>query len=517
MANTWPTAAVLLLLPAALIARAENSPLVPSETSAGPGATTLLVYDGPARSYSLMDLRGVVAQLLTRIDTKIRIRPATEVVPADLLAADYIVWLGTGAQPVKSGFGEIPPAKPLLVCGLPPHEAAKWPGAGAFAKFPPAAESWDAATIQLGPATLASPVSCVFPATGNAGDARVLARIKAGGRDWPLAWRAQSILWLPCLPMEDATGAAFSSVLPEFFGTDAGKSGVLLSIDDFHPGCDPATLRRAADYLSSKGRPFAVTVRMPPPDADAAQTRDFVMALAYAQARRGRIFLLPTDGKTWDVDRDRPAAAAEMDAAAASVRKDFAMCIANGILPVGVRLPDSGVSMGAAGKFAQFLGLAIGNVLPSDATATATFTPATITRADGRMLLLPTGSNLQEDAGPGAEYGKNLLLVGGAILSARVPAWLPFDRMAPLLERAATLGDNFLDPADTAAWVSTADGMLWTASAPAPTAAFTGKALVRFYDNNAQFLSQNETGAGVSVSAIRPPEAKFVVVTPCAP
>lgn len=514
MANAWTTAAALFLLLAALLARAEAGPLAQAETPPGPDASTLLVCDGPALPYSLLDLRGVVARLLTRANTRVVTKMASELAPGDLLAADYIVWLGTGTQPAAGNLGDTPPAKPLLVCGMPPREAAKWPGADAFGKFPPAAESWAAATIRLGPATLESPVGCVFPAMGSPGDAPVLARIQAGGRNAPLAWRSRNVLWFPCLPLEDATGAALSAALPDFFDTSPGASGVLLALDDFHPGCDPAALRRAADYLSAKGRPFAVTVRMPDENADAAKAQEFVSALAYAQARRGRIFLMPRAGQLWDAKRDRPPNASDMDAAAAGAKSDFARGLANGVLPLGVRLPDSGASLASVDKLAQSFGLGIGTVLPSDATATATFVPSTITRAGG-MLLLPGGTPLQDGAGPGEEFAKNLLLLSGTILAVQVPAWLPFDRIAPLLARAAALGDTFLDPADAAAWASSPDGALWTSAAPAPAPAFAGKALLRAYDVNAQLLFERKTSTDLPVPPA--PNARFFVLTPCAP
>ena len=317
--------AAFFAIHAAMPVRAETGPFVQPVASAGPAATTLLVYDSPARPYSLMDLRGVVAGLLTRVNTRVVERTAAGLVPEDVLAADYIVWLGSGVQPSESRLGGTTPSKPLLVCGMPPLEAANWPGARAFGKFPPGAESWAAATIRIGPAVFDTPVSSVIPAAANESSTRVLAHIQAGGRQAALAWREGDILWFPCLPLEEATGAAFSAILPDFYGVDPGPGGILLTIEDFHPGCDPAALRRAADYLAGKGRPFAVTVRMPPRDWDPARMHGFVSALGYAQARRGRIFLFPTAGQLWDTARDRPAASADIEAAAVAATGDFAI------------------------------------------------------------------------------------------------------------------------------------------------------------------------------------------------
>lgn len=517
MARLWLAFVAFFLLPAAMPARAESGPLAQAESSAGPAATTLLVYDSPARPYSLMDLRGVVGSLLTRVDTKVVLRSASDLLPGDLPGADYIVWLGAGTQPGESRLGQVPPSKPLLVCGMPPREAGQWPGARALGKFPPVTKSWPAATIQIGPAVFDSPVSSVIAASATEGDARVLASMQAGGRRSDLAWREGNILWFPCLPLEEATGAAFSALLPDFYGFDPGPGGVLLTIDDFHPGCDPAALRRAADYLSAKGRPFAVTVRMPPRDWDAVRMHDFVSALAYAQARRGRVFLFPSAGRLWDAEQDRPAAPAEIEAAVAATVEDFARCVANGILPLGVRLPGSGAGSSAVARFSQSFGLGLGAVLPSDATATATLMPVTITRPGGRMLLLPGGTPVQEGAELGRKAGTNLLRIGGTILALQVPAWLPFDRMSGLLSQVAERADNFLDPADSAAWISTTVGALWTPHAAAPAPVFFGKASLRAYDANARLLFERECSAGDAVAATAPSEARFMVLTPCAP
>jgi hypothetical protein len=517
MSKAWLTAAVVAWSTAAGILPVAASPLTAENPAAGPGSVTLLVYDALARPFSLMDLRAVVARLLTRVNTRVVTKSAQEVRPDDLRSADYLVWLGTDRRPSDARLGWVEAGKPVLVCGMPPYEAAAWPGVNGFRKFPPLAESWRSARFSIGPAVLNSPASFVLPAAVKEGESRLLASIAGPARSDSLAWQNTNTFWFAALPLEQAVGVALSGILPEFYGISPGPSAVLLTLEDFHLGCDPGTLRRAADYLAQKNIPFAVTVRMPSADANATQVSEFVTALRYAQGRQGRVFLIPGAGKFWDSKTDQPPSAEDMDAAGNAAEADVALCLENGVIPLGVRLPDSGVSIDAAARVARSFDFGIGAVLPSEATATATFIPATITRVAGRLLLVPPGSALGEDNSAAADFARNLLLVPGSILNVPVPAWLPFEKMSPLLDQAAGLQAQFLDPGEAAASISTPGGAMWTAPSGAPKPDFSGRAMLRTYDFNAQLLSEKEVTADAAAVVESPAEARFFTLLPWKP
>ncbi len=507
-------AAILLLLAAGARCPGAGSPLVPCDPAAGPGAVTLMIHGETARPFSLMDLKGVTERLLTRVNSRIVTRGSREVLPEDIAAADYVVLMGIGPWPAEGTLPPIDPAKPVLVCGMPPRGSAGWPGSQ---KLPPKVESWPAANVSIGGASFRSDVSYFIPG-GPAGSDQVLAGITAGGRKSPLAWRSGNRFWFASLPSEPATGFVFSAILPAFYGSaDPGASGVLLTLEAFHTGCDPASLRRAADWLASKNHPFAVSVRVPSGDTDPAKTREFYSALQYAQSRRGRIFLIADAGALWDAALDRPPSAPVVEAGVKELERDVRTCLDNGLLPLGVRLADSGLSAEAAARLADVFTLSLGASQASDATAFATFSPGTITRVAGRLVVLPASPWFQAGQPAGDGQARNLLLLPGTVLGISVPAWLPFAKAAALLEAADGLNRPFLDAADAAASVSTGLGALWTARSGPMKPPFSGRAQLKSFDATAQPISTSEVEAVTLEPVAGVAGAAVTTLIPCAP
>jgi hypothetical protein len=507
-------AAALALVLAASALTARANPLVTDNPAAGPGAVTLLVYDGLAQPFSLMDVRAVLARLLTRANTRVVTKSVEEVRPDDLRSASYLVWLGTGRTPSPARLGWTSVDKPVLVCGMPPLEAGAWAGVNGLRKFPPKAESYPSARITLGRAVIPTPVSYAIAAKAEGDDSRTFAEIATPSGPQTLAWQTGNVFWFPALPLEQGVGVALSGILPYFYGFTPSDSGVLLTLDDFHLGCDASALKRASDYLAQANIPFAVSVRVPGADEDAARVHEFVGAVRYAQARRGRIFVLPAPGDGfWNLEFDRPPTAEAIEAAGQGVAADVGRCLENGVLPFGIRLPDSGVGIEAAARMARMFDFGIGAVLPSEATATATFIPATVTRVAGRLLLAPPGPS----AAAREDYERNLLLVPGAVVSVSVPAWQTFEQMRPELDRVMALGAGFLDAAEAAVTISTPVGAFWNARAGATKPDFAGRAILRTYDAAAQQLSEKEISADSAAVVESPPDAQFFSLTPCTP
>lgn len=507
-------AAILLILAAGARCPAAGSPLVPCDPAAGPGAVTLMIHGETARPFSLMDLKGVTERLLTRVNTRIVTRRSREVLPEDIAAADYVVLMGIGPWPAEGDLPPIDPAKPVLVCGMPPRGSAGWPGSQ---KTPQKVESWQAATVSVGGASFRTDVSYFIPGA-PAGSDEVLAGITGGGRKSALAWRNGNRFWFASLPSEPATGYAFSAILPAFYGAaDPGAGGVLLTLEAFHAGCDPAVLRRAADWLASKNHAFAISVRVPADGTDPARMRDFFSALQYAQSRRGRIFLIADAGALWDAALDRPPSAPVVEAGVKGLERDFRTCLDNGLLPLGVRLADSGLGAAASERLADVFTLSLGASQASDATALATFSPGTITRLAGRLVVLPASPWFQPGQPAAAGQAHNLLLLPGTVLGISVPAWLPFAKAAEILKAADGLTSPFLDAADAAASVSTGLGAIWTAGSGSLKPKFSGRAQLKGFDATAQPISTAEVEAGTLEPVAGVEGASMTTLIPCDP
>lgn len=488
-------AAVLLLVAPAACPWAAPGPLIPATPAAGSGAVTLFIHSGVALPYSLMDLKGVTERLLSRVDARIVTRSADSVRDNDVRGADYVVLLGIEPWPDTGFLRAINPAKPLLVCGLPPACAAAWPGGSAFRKFPPGVESWPSSSISIGASVFETDVPWLVaakPSPGSA-DGGMLAEVRSGGRMAPLAWRSGKTFWFASLPIGDSLGFALSGILPAFFGVeDAGRGGIVLAIEDLDTRCDPATVRRVADLLAARDIPFVAAVQMPGADADAAKAHAFVSALQYAQARRGRIFLIPQAGHLWDVASDRPPSEPDVDASLSALRKDFIRALENGLLPVGMRLPDSGLAKSAAVRIGEMFSLGLATAQASDGTAAATFSAGTITRAAPSFAIIPVSPWFQPDRAGSVSIARNLLRMPGTVLHVAVPGWQTFQGARKIIDVAVALDAPFIDVADAAASVSTDRGALWTAAMENFTPGFSGRAVLSCYDTRSQPVSSRE-------------------------
>lgn len=509
-----PLAVVFLGLIAS--AHAAPGPLTPLVPDSGPGKTTLVIHSRPAVPHSLMDLPGVVSRVLSRVVTDIVTKSATAVTEQDIASADFLVLLGAGTWP--DDLPTIDPlAKPVLVLGLPPKQAADWPGSSAYRPFPPPLETWGSGSVTVGDADFTTTLGAVATGRVPGRGIDMIATARRGSRQLPLAWRRDQTVWFAALPLEDATAWALAAVLPAFYNTAHPQgSGILLSIEGVETGSDAADLRRLFDGLSAEKRPFALTLRLPNQDESPTQAHAFISTLRYAQTRQGRIFLLPRVGRFWDAARDRPPVSDAISAAVKALKEDVLRCLDAELLPLGVRLPDAGFAAAGAGTLGEIFTLAMGAAQPSDATSTVVFSPATLTRLDGRLQVIPSG-NWWQPGSAEETRARNLLRLPGAILLIQVPAWLPFDEMQALVEAAAALDVPFLDPAAATATIVTDQNAVWTASARPPKVRFEGTGTLSTYDTRGQFLGKEEIPLPLDPLTSDRPGAAFYTLKPCVP
>lgn len=468
----------------------QAGPLQPLPTSVGPTSRTLLVYSDVARPFSLMDVRGVVARLLSFASTEVVSMAAGEAGTEDFRDADYIVFLGLGPWEVRLPPGVPDAAKPVLVCGVPPGGSRRWPGGEVFGSASGMERPLADIVLQVGDARFPASLQFLVGANGGAGGRPAVPLAGIVGRREPLAWRSGNFFWFRALPEDAPAGWVFSGILPAFFGSpDPGGGGVVLAIEGFHAGCDPASLRRASDLLNADGRSFVVTVQMPRDGLDPAKAHGFLSALLYAQARGGRVFLIPPEGAFWDGSRDSPPEEAAVETALGELREQVRACIENGLLPLGVRLPDSGLGVMAAKRLAGDFGLAIGIGQASDATALATFVPATATSIAATLHVIP-GGQIQDERS--SRDARNILRLPGAIVTVPVSAWQPFEQIAAAITRADGLDAPFLDVSEASTATRGESCLFWTAAIGPVRPTFSGPARLVGYDGRGQPVSRRE-------------------------
>lgn len=254
------------------------------------GNGTLLVYDALARPFSMEDAIEPVAILLSRFEPVVHRRAAKDLRPSDLEAADRIVIVGTGGFPV------LDPAcleilkttkKPLLaVGGAAPLALGNIPAKRTRPESP-----GDCEVRHLGIRWPAQ-VDPWFPVEVDS--SRVISALVSGKTERPLCFREGNRFGFAALPTDPPLSMVFSDVLMDFYGAPETPSPALLFVvEDFHPGCDPASLRRLVDYFSHLGIPFAVGTQMQrlPQGIQPMPQEEYFDALRYAQTRGGRIFL----------------------------------------------------------------------------------------------------------------------------------------------------------------------------------------------------------------------------------
>jgi hypothetical protein len=255
-----------------------------------PEGGTLLIYDSLAKPFSMEDEVEPVAMLLSRFEKPVHRRSIKDLQPADLEAADRIVVVATG------GFPDFDPAileilrstkKPLMaVGGAAPLALGEIPGKRQRPESP-----GECQLRYLGTRWPAQ-VNPWFPVAVDS--SRVVAALISGKTERPLGFREGNRFGFAALPSDPPLSMVFSDVLMDFHGATGTPSPALLFIvDDFHPGCDPTSLRRLVDYFSHLGIPFAVGTQMHRlPDGIAPMPQEeYFDALRYAQTRGGRIFL----------------------------------------------------------------------------------------------------------------------------------------------------------------------------------------------------------------------------------
>ncbi len=398
----------------AALASAGGPPATAMAAGAG-NRTTLVIYDAPAKPFSLVNEIAPIRLMLARFGTAVVAHTADAVTGTDIEAADYLVVAGMCSAPSLA-----PEAKAALARTARPLLAIGWatPLAGA-----PAPKAYPAvianATVVYRGLEWKMRLDPFFPGPGKPSEAMATPQ----GSPRPLIWRSGSVYGFGTLPGSFPASALFSDLLLDFYGIAAPRPrGLFFAIQNFHPGSDPAALRRIVDYFSARRIGFVVSTQLDNVPGDRLMPRDdFVGALKYAQSHGGRIIL-------------RGAVTPSIPGSLADA----------GITTSGWELPGEGGIEPAAPLAAKPDGYLLGTLLAEPGEPRSAFHATTLLVTDEGWPVLPlninppTGEAVHLRTLTGEVAGLSALR--DSIAGVAIPAWLPFQQMRDIVDAAQSTG-----------------------------------------------------------------------------
>lgn len=258
-------------------------------------SSTLLIHDTLSKPFSLSNEVAPIQAVLKRFETRVTTLADSKVGLEDLNNADFVVLAGiTGFPKLKAEVLKQLQAspKPVMAIGAAAPFASMNPLASAQsssplekAKVSYRGRDW---TLRLDPFFDAAPQGV-----------GLLARATSSRGTHSLSWRIGNRFGFASLPGESPLTMVFSDILVDFFGVEKAEAAALVFvIQDYNPSCNPATLRRVADYFAHQKTPFVVTTQMKevPLGVEITPRDEFLDALRYAQSRGARIFLRGGNG-----------------------------------------------------------------------------------------------------------------------------------------------------------------------------------------------------------------------------
>lgn len=264
--------------------------LVCTSVASPAASSTLLIHDTLAKPFSLANEIAPIQAVLKRFDTHVETLTASKVAVEDLKKADFIVLAGISGFPKLQNdvlkYLQSSP-KPVVAIGAAASFASSDSLSSAKASKP-----IDKATMGYRDREWTLRVDPFYDAAPKG--VGLLAGITSSRGLQPLAWRVGNRFGFASLPSEAPLTMVFSDILLDFYGMDqTGAPGLVFVVQDYNPSCNPATLRRVADYFAHQKTPFVVTTQMKeiPLGVEIAPREEFLDALRYAQARGARIFL----------------------------------------------------------------------------------------------------------------------------------------------------------------------------------------------------------------------------------
>ena len=389
-----------------------------------PDKAALLIYDTLAKPFSAVNEIDPILIALTRFEGRVEKKEATQVTMGDIEKAPRIILVGV------SGIPKIDPAcqrlieksdKPLMGIG----HAANF-GLGGDIKSQPI----DKAALQYRNSKWTVRLDPFFPQSPKG--AGILAEAGTNSGKKPLAWRNGNRFGFGALPDNPTLSMIFSDILLDFFGVKAAEDGLFFVVEDYHPGSDPSTMRRLADYFAFQQTPFIVTTQMRdvPPDVTQLMLRDtFLDSLRYAQMHGGKIFLRGDIGSQ-DVENYK----------------------IDGIEVMGAEVRNVGWPTPFLEPSSFHFVLGSWSYQPIPGGENAGFRSHSLLNISKEAVLLPLNVPGGMD-GEADEYVKKTIRemasLRGSMAGVVIPAWLPFQKMRDLIDGARSVGMKVIDPLHT--------------------------------------------------------------------
>ncbi len=258
-------------------------------------SSTLLIHDTLAKPFSLSNEIAPIQAVLQRFDTHVETLTDSKVAVEDLKNADFILLAGISGPPkLKDDALKYLQncKKPVVAIGA----AASFASSNSLSSAKPS-KPIDKGLLVYRGREWALRVDPFYDAAPQGVGA--LAGITTPKGIQPLAWRDGNRFGFASLPSEAPLTMVFSDILLDFYGMDqTGAPELAFVVQDFNPSCNPATLRRIADYFAHQKAPFVVTTQIKeiPQGVEIMPREEFFDALRYAQARGARIFLRGGNG-----------------------------------------------------------------------------------------------------------------------------------------------------------------------------------------------------------------------------
>ncbi len=398
--------------------------------ASGAGTATLLIYDVPAKPFSLVNEVAPIALMLTRIETRLIKKTAQQVTADDVEGADFVVVAGIAGMPKLA-----PEVMRYLTASKQPVLGIGWASAlagKANSGNRIVSEPADRAGVEYRGESRESRLDPFFPGPPGAKDVLAVARIS--GKLRPLVWRDGNRFGFGTLPEGALLSMLFSDTLLDFFGVrEIPPSGMLFVMQDFHPGSDPAALRRLTDFFFAGKTPFVVSARIDeaPGEGSVLMPREvFLDSLRYAQSHGARIVLSGSP---------RPA----------HLRTFLDANIIPLALDSGIFLPDALPADGSEPRFSTILG-GIGMRGAADDRPTG-FPANTVLSAGGDRIVIPLNVPVANQADAllaMSECIRQISHLKAGIAGVPIPAWLPFQQMRDIVDAARGTGVPALDLVD---------------------------------------------------------------------